>query len=258
MTNAGSLRSEIEGQTILVTGASGGIGAAIVRRLAQEGAHPIIHYSDNEKAAKQLLEELDGQGHIVQANLLDPSAPTALFEKSVALASRIHAIVNNAGIRTEIDVDASLDDWHAAWNREFQVNLFAAADLCRVAIPHFKANGGGRIINMGSRAAQRGYVADCIPYAASKAALTNITKTLARNYGGDGICAITIAPGWVRTDMANKYVAKNGLDAAVHDIPIKAMAEPDEVAELVAFALRPSQRSLNGATLDINGGSYLR
>lgn len=251
-------QSEIKGQNILVTGASGGIGAAIVRRLAQEGARPILHYSGGEKAATELLGEINGQGHVVRADLLDPREPTALFEKAVAQVGRIHALVNNAGIRTEIDIDAPLDDWHAAWSKEFQVNLFAAADLCRVAIPHFKAHGGGRIVNMGSRAAQRGYVADCIPYAASKAALTNITKTIARNYGGDGICAVTIAPGWVRTDMADKYVAKNGLNAAVHDIPIKAMAEPDEVAELVAFALRPSQRSLNGATLDINGGSYLR
>ena len=138
------------------------------------------------------------------------------------------------------------------------MNLFAAADLCKEAILHFKANGGGRIINIASRAGQRGYAADAMPYGASKGALVNLTKSIARSFGPDGITAIAIAPGWVRTDMADDFVAKHGKLAAVADIPIGEMAEPEEIGELVAFLLRPSQASLNGATLDVNGGSYIR
>ncbi len=249
---------DLQGQTILVTGASGGIGAAIVKRLAAEGARPIIHYGRDETGAKTLLADIDGNGFIVQADLSATAGPFDLWAKAVAAAGRIHGLVNNAGIRTEISIEASPEDWKAAWQREFQVNLFAAADLCKEAIRHFKAEGGGRIVNMASRAGQRGYAADAMPYGASKAALTNLTKSIARSFGADGVTAVAIAPGWVRTDMAENFIAAHGKPAAVADIPIGEMASPQEVAELVAFVLRPSQASLNGATLDVNGGSYIR
>jgi NAD(P)-dependent dehydrogenase (short-subunit alcohol dehydrogenase family) len=97
-----------------------------------------------------------------------------------------------------------------------------------------------------------------MPYGATKAALVNLTKSIARSFGADGVTAIAIAPGWVRTEMAQEFIAAHGKAAAVADIPIGEMAAPTEVAELVAFVLRPSQASLNGATLDVNGGSYIR
>jgi NAD(P)-dependent dehydrogenase (short-subunit alcohol dehydrogenase family) len=252
-----SLKS-LSGHAVLVTGASGGIGAAIVKRLAEEGARPIIHYGRDQTAAEALLARISGDGWIVQADLSKPDGAFELWRDAEATAGRIHALVNNAGIRTEISIDAGPSAWRDAWQNEFQVNFFAAADLCKEALKHFKANGGGRIINMASRAGQRGYAADAMPYGATKAALVNLTKSIARSFGRDGVVALAVAPGWVRTDMAEDFVAKNGKEAAVADIPIGEMAEPSEVAELVAFALRPSQRSLNGATLDANGGSYIR
>ncbi|MFF7063741.1 SDR family oxidoreductase [Pseudomonas sp. NPDC008258] len=249
----------LAGQTVLVTGASGGIGAAIVEQLAAEGARPIIHYSRDEQGARALLERIGGNGWIVQGDLSDEAGPEQLWHAALELSGgRIHGLVNNAGIRTEIALDASSAEWRAAWRREFQVNFFAAADLSREAVQHYSANGGGRIINMASRAAQRGYAADALPYGTSKAALINLTKSIARSMGGCGVVAVAIAPGWVRTDMAEQFVAQHGEAAAVSDIPVGRMASPAEVAELVAFTLRPSQASLNGATLDVNGGSYIR
>lgn len=252
------MEKPLQGQTILVTGASGGIGAAIVERLAAEGARPIIHYGRDAAAAEALLARINGNGLLVQADLAAPDGPFALWQKALVAAGRIHGLVNNAGIRTEISIDASPDDWKAAWQREFQINFFAAADLCKEAIRHFKATGGGRIVNMASRAGQRGYAADAMPYGATKAALVNLTKSIARSFGADGVTAVAIAPGWVRTDMAEDFIATHGKPAAVADIPIGEMASPAEMAELVAFVLRPSQASLNGATLDVNGGSYIR
>lgn len=248
----------LSGQTVLVTGASGGIGAAIVRRLAEEGARPIIHYGRDRAAAEALLASIPGEGMIVQADLSADDGAFNLWRNAEAAAGRIHALVNNAGIRTEISIDAEPGAWREAWQREFQVNFFAAADLCKAALKHFRAQGGGRIINMASRAGQRGYAAEAMPYGATKAALVNLTKSIARSFGADGVVALAIAPGWVQTDMAEDFVAKFGKQAAVADIPIGEMAQPSEIAELVAFALRPSQRSLNGATLDVNGGSYIR
>jgi 3-oxoacyl-[acyl-carrier protein] reductase len=248
----------LAGKIVLVTGASRGIGAAIVERLAGEGAKPIIHYGRDQQRASALLDRIGGAGWTVQADLAEPAGPTELWDRAVELAGRVHALVNNAGTRTEIGIDSDLQSWHDAWQREFQVNFFAAADLCRMAIRHFREHGGGRIINMASRAGQRGYAADALPYGATKAALLNLTKSVARSFGADGVTAVAIAPGWVRTEMAEEFVARFGESAAVSGIPIRAMAEPSEIAELVAFVLRPSQRSLNGATLDVNGGSYIR
>jgi len=248
----------LSGQTVLVTGASGGIGAAIVRRLAEEGARPIIHYGRDRAAAEAVLASLPGEGIIVQADLSAADGAFSIWRQAEAAAGRIHALVNNAGIRTEVSINADPGAWREAWQREFQVNFFAAADLCKEALRHFKAQGGGCIINMASRAGQRGYAADAMPYGATKAALINLTKSIARSFGADGVVALAIAPGWVQTDMAEEFIAKFGKQAAVADIPIGEMAEPSDIAELVAFALRPSQRSLNGATLDVNGGSYIR
>ncbi len=248
----------LSGQNVLVTGASGGIGAAIVERLAVEGAHPIIHYSRDRSAAEALLAGIDGNGVVLQADLSQPEGAFALWRNALAAVGRVHALVNNAGIRTEVAIDADPDTWRSVWQREFQVNFFAAADLCKQALGHFKANGGGRIVNMTSRAGQRGYMDDVMAYGASKAALINLTKSIARYFGPDGVVAVAIAPGWVQTQMADAYIEQHGKAAAVTDIPIGEMVQPAEVAELVAFALRPSQRSLNGATLDVNGGSYVR
>ena len=248
----------LSGQTVLVTGATGAIGQAICTALVAEGARVVIHYGRNEAAARSLLDRLDGKGLCLAADLSDPMAPTRLWETAEAAAGRITALVNNAGIRSEVSVDAPLADWHATWSREVQVNLLSAVDLSRAAIRHFRAQGGGRIVNMASRAGQRGYTANAMAYGATKAALINLTKSIAQSHGAEGITAIALAPGWVRTEMAEAFIAQHGEAAALSGIPIGRMAEPAEIGELVAFCLRPSQMSLNGAVLDVNGGSYLR
>ena len=250
--------AHLAGQNVLVTGATGGIGAAITRELVSNGARVIIHFSSNRASAERLLEEINGAGWIAAADLSATDGASILWQQAAEASGKIHALVNNAGIRTEIPLSASDDEWHAAWQREFRVNLFAAADLCRCAIPHFKAQGGGRVVNIASRAGQRGYAANALPYGASKAALINLGKSIAASFGRDGITAVNIAPGWVATDMAEAFVAKFGKAAAVADIPVGEMAQTREIAELVAFVLRPGQQSLNGATLDVNGGSYIR
>ena len=248
----------LSGQNVLVTGATGGIGAPLVERLARMGARPVIHYGRNRIAAEALLQRIGGRGWIVEADLTDVSGAFALWKRAISAAGRLHVLVNNAGILNDLGVDADPARWQEIWRREFQVNVFAPADLCKAAIAHFRANGGGRIVNVSSRAGQRGVDDGAISYGASKAAILNLTKSIARSFGADGIVAVAIAPGRVRTAMIDGLIAKNGEAASVADIPIGAMADPMAVAELVAFALQPSQASLNGATLDVNGGSYIR
>lgn len=248
----------LEGRTVLVTGASGGIGEAVVERIVAEGGRVVIHYGRDAARANALLDRVGGAGWIVGADLCKPAGATELWDEALRQAGQINGLVNNAGIRTETTIDDDLESWQAAWRHEFQVDLFAAVDLCRSALRHFRRNGGGQMVHIASRAAQRGYAAEAMPYGAAKAALINVSKSIARSFGKDGVTSVAIAPGWVRTAMAEDFVARFGEAAATGDIPTGAMATPQEVAELVAFALRPSQRSLNGATLDVNGGSYIR
>lgn len=248
----------LTGQTILVTGATGAIGQAICRSLVAEGARVVVHYGHNRVGAAELLAVLKGQGSIVPADLSRSDGATALWEAAVAAEGRITGLVNNAGIRSEVSVDAPLAEWQVVWEREMRVNFLAAVDLTRSAIRHFRQLGGGRIVNMASRAGQRGYASNAMAYGASKAALINLTKSVAQSHGAEGITAVALAPGWVRTEMAETYIANHGEAAALAGIPIGRMAAPQEIGELVAFCFRPSQQSLNGAVLDVNGGSYLR
>lgn len=248
----------LAGQTILVTGATGAIGRAIGKALAAEGAQVAIHYGSNRDAAEALLAEIGGSGWCIAADLSDPAGPQALWDAAVAQAGRLTGLVNNAGIRSEVAVDAPMDDWQRVWNREMRVNFLSAVDLTKLAIGHFRQHGGGRIVNMASRAGQRGYASSAMAYGASKAALINLTKSVAQSHGHEGITAVALAPGWVRTEMADAYVARHGEAAVLSGIPIARMAAPAEIGEITAFAFRPSQASLNGAVLDVNGGSYLR
>jgi NAD(P)-dependent dehydrogenase (short-subunit alcohol dehydrogenase family) len=227
--------------------------------LAANGARVIVHYGRDRADAEAVLTDIGGRGVIVQADLSDRNGAAKLWEEAEAAAGQIHALVNNAGIRLTARIDEDdLFVWQQAWRDDFQVNLFAPVDLCRMAIQHFRLHGGGKIVNLASRAAQRGYTPDFMPYGAAKAALVNLTKSIARGFAHEGITAVAIAPGFVHTEMAQVYIDKYGKDAAVGDIPLGEMVEPREVAELIAFVLQPDQRSLNGATLDINGGSYVR
>lgn len=248
----------LDGQTILVTGASRGIGAATARVLAANGARVIVHYGHEQAAAEAVLADLGKSGIMIQADLGDPRGAVHLWESAEATVGQIYALVNNAGIRVRARIEDDLSTWQHAWHQDLQVNFLAPVDLCRMAVRHFRQHGGGKIVNVASRAAQRGYTPEFMPYGAAKAALINLTKSLARGFAHEGIIAIALAPGFVRTEMAQTYIETYGKEAALGDIPLGEMVEPTEVAEVIAFVLRSDQRSLNGATLDINGGSYVR
>lgn len=249
---------KLSGQSILVTGATGTIGQAICHALVADGARVIVHYGRNRDAAEALVGRLGGMGFCLSADLSDPTGPEALWEQAIGYVGKLTGLVNNAGIRTEVAIDSPMEDWQRVWAREMRVNFLSAVDLSKLAVQHFRANGGGRIVNMASRAGQRGYISNAMAYGASKAALINLTKSIAQSHGHEGVTAVALAPGWVHTEMAEAYIAQHGEAAALAGIPIGRMADPQEIGEIIAFAFRPSQASLNGAVLDVNGGSYMR
>ena len=230
---------------ILVTGASRGIGASIASAL--NGPNVVGHSSAG------------GEGRIA-ADLSDPQGATALWwEAMSALNGRIDVIVNNAGIFEAIAVDSSDEAWESAWDRTLRVNLRASADLCRLALLHFRERkGGGRIVNVSSRAAYRGDSPDHWHYAASKAGMVAMTKTIARAYAGEGIYAFTVCPGFTVTGMVDEYIQSRGGLASLGDLPIGRPASTEEVAETVRWLAVDAPPSSTGAVIDVNGASYVR
>lgn len=247
----------LEGQSVLVTGATGDIGQAIVREIASCGGYPIVHCVNRQKRAQRLVDEI-GAGTVVAADLDAVDGAANLWQACLAQRATVDAVVLNAGRRSQIAAGASWEDWHTAWRQDYQLNLQSSADLCRLACQHFSDLGAGKIVAIASRAGQRGYAWDAVPYGVTKAGLINLMKSLAISYGPQGIVAVSVAPGWVESTMARDYISHHSKDEVISDIPMKAMATPAEIGEFVSFLLRPTQRSINGATFDLNGGSYVR
>src|SRR6476661_6403702 len=227
---------------ILVTGASRGIGAAI---LAALGSHRAIGHSSR-----------GGSGRIA-ADLASPGVTEGLWHEALErLDGRIDVLVNNAGIFEEAPLDAP--DWTARWQRTQQVNLVAAAELCRLAVLHFKAKGGGRIVNVASRAAYRGDSPDHWHYAASKGGMVAMTKSIARAYARDGIYAYTVTPGFTVTGMVDDYIESRGGIASLGDLPIGRPASVEEIAETVRWLAVDAPPSATGSVIDVNGASFVR
>jgi 3-oxoacyl-[acyl-carrier protein] reductase len=224
---------------ILLTGASRGIGAAIAERLSGADVRLLA------------LSSKDG-------DLDDPATPKRLWDRALGELGTVDVLINNAGIFEATPLDLPDDQWLAGWERTVQVNLTASAQLCRFAVQHFLAQGGGRIVNVASRAAYRGDSPAHWHYAASKAGMVAMTKTIARGYARDGVLAFAICPGFTMTGMADDYLASRGGDKLLADIPLGKVADPAEVAEVAAFAALHAPRSMTGAVLDINGASYVR
>jgi NAD(P)-dependent dehydrogenase (short-subunit alcohol dehydrogenase family) len=181
----------------------------------------------------------------------------ATAEALERLEGRIDVLVNNAGIFEEAPLDAP--DWSERWQRTQQINLVAAAELCRLAVLHFRGRGqGGRIVNVASRAAYRGDSPDHWHYAASKGGMVAMTKSIARAYAGEGIYAYTVTPGFTVTGMVEEYLASRGGVAALGDLPIGRPATTDVVAETVRWLAVDAPPTATGAVIDVNGASFVR
>jgi NAD(P)-dependent dehydrogenase (short-subunit alcohol dehydrogenase family) len=237
----------VTGPHILVTGSTRGIGAAIATSLAGHGARVIGHGRADAPA-------------VLGADLADPEAAGQLWSRALEqLDGQIDVLINNAGVFEPAGIDLSDEDWDAAWSRTLQINLKAAADLSRLAVRHFlERPGGGRIINVASRAAYRGDSPTHWHYAASKAGMVAMTKSIARGFAARNVLAYAACPGFTLTGMADDYLASRGGAGLLVDIPLGRVADPEEVATAVVFLALEAPASMTGAVLDINGASYVR
>ena len=233
---------------ILLTGASRGIGEATLAALEGSG-HRVVGQSTA------------GSATLIAADFTDPQAPRRLWEAAFErLDGRIDVLVNNAGIFECVADNAGDEEWHAAWARSLTINLQASADLCRLAIAHFRSSDplGGRIVNVASRAAYRGDSPSHWHYAASKAGMIAMTKSIARGYATENILAFAVCPGFTATGMVEDYIASRGGESLLADIPLGRPANPDEIAETIRWLATEAPPSATGAAIDVNGASYVR
>ncbi len=233
---------------ILITGSTRGIGAVTRDELKKQGARVIGHGSRAAGAEE------------IPADLSQPNAADALWREAIErLDGRIDVLINNAGIYEPVSVGESTEVWEARWNRTMQINLQAAADLCRLAVSHFRSRaGGGRIVNVASRAAHRGDSPEHWHYAASKAGLIAVTKSIARGFATEEIYAFAVAPGFTMTGMAEDYLTSRGGDAILKEIPLRRVNSAEEVANAIVYLALHAPAAMTGAVIDINGASYVR
>lgn len=251
---------DFSGKRVLVTGGSRGIGREVAIQFAAAGATVAVHYNRNLAAAQNTIEALTGgPHHTVQADMADAEAVAAMVEGAATALDGIDILVNNAGIFEEHPI-AEIDyaTWQKHWNRIIDGNLTGAANAAYCAAQHMiRAGNGGRIINVSSRGAFRGEPA-APAYGASKAGMNAMGQSLAVALAPHNISVMTVAPGWVETDMAASVLETPAGDDLRRQSPLNRIAKPEEVAYTVLFLASEGAGFLTGAVVDVNGASYLR
>jgi NAD(P)-dependent dehydrogenase (short-subunit alcohol dehydrogenase family) len=249
---------KLDGRVVLITGAGGEIGSASARTLAGVGATVLVH-DVRADAVDRIASELGDRAHPFVSDLSDAAAVGRLWEAALAVTGRIDVLVNNAGIFPAAELDDPLEDWVRVWNLSLAVNLVAPAILCREAVRTFSGQeGGGIIVNMASRAAFRGEDPAFWSYAAAKAGVVAMTRSIARQHGRQGVTAFAIAPGYVDTAFNQRFRDGVGVEVAARDTGLGEVAQPQDVANVVAFLASGLARHATGTTIDVNGASYVR
>jgi 3-oxoacyl-[acyl-carrier protein] reductase len=237
-----------------VTGAARGIGLAIARALVARGARAALVDLDSD-ALDAAAAELGESALPIVADVSRANEVVIAVQMAVQRLGGLHILVNNAGICPMSPFEKITE---AEWERVLAVNLKSAFLCCQAALPHLRQCGNrGRIINMTSVAGEMGGVSVGAHYAASKAGLIGLTKSLAQRLAPDGVTVNCVAPGTVATDLTAAWTPDD-LARSASKIPLGRLGQPEEVAEAVCFLASDRAAFITGATLDINGGMYLR
>jgi NAD(P)-dependent dehydrogenase (short-subunit alcohol dehydrogenase family) len=255
------MSGELEGKVVLLTGASGGIGSVTARALGERGAAVVAHYCGNRDGAEAAVAEIPADRRLlVRADLREAGSARTVFTEALAWRGRVDVVVANAGTLRETPFEGSDEEWDENWETTLRVNVLEPVSLMREGVRHFLEAAGGTIVVLSSWAAERGSaIARLSAYAASKAAVRNVAQTIAHNHARDGILVYVLAPGIVHTPMSEiSAVARGGIDALNAALAMGEMVPPEEIAELIAFLAAGRARHLSGATIDVNGATYIR
>lgn len=245
--------------SILITGASGGIGRATAIQCASRGARVGIHYNGNKRAAEQLHGELAGDGHgIYQCDITDPQAAQRLIAQVNDGLDGLDVLVNNAGVYQLHNIDEiDYATWQESWQRIMATNLTGAANLSFCASRRMIERGGGRIVNVSSRGAFRGEP-HMPSYGASKAGMNAMGQSMAQALAPRGVFIYTVAPGFVETEMAREILSSEQGDAIRNQSTMGRVARPEEVANAICYLAFDAPEFMTGCIIDVNGASYLR
>jgi 3-oxoacyl-[acyl-carrier protein] reductase len=249
---------DLTDRVVLITGAAGGIGTATARTAVRAGASVVLHELDARGRVAELAAELGESAHVVAGDLASPLDAARIWGEAAAWRGGVDVLVNNAGIYEVADPDGPLEDFVASWKRTLDICLVSPAVLCREAIRAFRGTQtGGIIVNLASRAAFRGEDPEYWHYAAAKAGVVAMTKTLARQYGRDGVTVFAVAPGFVNTAFNDALVERYGLDMFAQDTGLGEVAGPQDLANVIVFLASGLARHATGTTIDVNGASYV-
>ena len=250
---------DLRDKKILLTGASAGIGRALADYLMQMGAQVAVHYHTNRDAAEALVATYERTGSkAFKANLGIESEVVGLFNSVQEQFGKIDVIILNAGIYLAHSTKESIKDWFAIWKQTLAVNLNAVGILTKLGLDHFMEHKGGRFVYVGSRAVSRGETEEYLAYAASKGGITSLARSVARSFGTHNIKAFIVAPGFVRTQMAESFIATYGEERILSELSLKSLTQPQDLAPIIALMCSGLMDHATGATIDVNAGSHIR
>lgn len=243
---------DLEGRAAIVTGGSRGIGRAIVAELARRGADVVFTYRSDDLGAREaiaLVDRAERRAVAQRLDIRDPDSAATAVRACEAVFGRLDILVNNAGVARDAVVWKMTDD---AWSDVIETDLAACFRTIRAAVPLMRAAGSGRIVSIASINALRGKFGQS-NYAAAKAGLIGLTKSVAREVGAFGITANVIAPGLIETAMAGS-LSEDVRRRAIAETVLGRLGTPEDVAAAVAFLAGPGARHITGAVLTVDGG----
>ena len=245
-------------KTILITGASRGIGAATALEAARKGYAVVVNYRDNAALAGEIVRQIEatgGQALAVCADVASEAAVRVLFEKVEERFGYIDALVNNAGV---IGTQSALADMDAArWHRIFSVNVFGTFLCAREAVRRMSVSRGGRgggIVNVSSLASRFGSPFEYVDYAASKGAIDTFTIGLAKEVAGEGIRINAVRPGFIKTDIHASGGEPGRVERLKNQVPLQRGGEPEEIANAILWLLSDEASYVTGTVMDVTGG----
>lgn len=256
-TSNATERHSLAGEVVLVTGGGRGIGAAIARAAAEAGAGVAVGYVEHADAANSVVESIQKMGRVAaafQADVSDPYEAKRMIADVENSFGRIDGLVNNAGVMPSSPL---LDMSDEEWNSVLHTNLFGPFYCSRAALPGMVQRGRGSIVMISSRLGQIGWP-ELAHYAAAKAGLLGLTKSMAREFGPHGIRVNAVAPGFTITDMTRDLVDTESGRRRLAELPSRQFPEPEHVAAAVLFLLSDAAALFHGQTLNPNGGGFMQ